>query len=53
MVQFSICRRRAYGERLRPGDLSRIEEAVGGLDAGEQETIYNALSACRAGCSLN
>ncbi len=52
MVQYSICRRRAYGERLRPGDLSRIEEAVGSLAESEQSDILEALAACRAGCNL-
>ncbi len=52
MIQYSICRRRAYGDRLRPSDLSRIEEAVGGIDDSEQSDILNALAACRAGCKL-
>jgi len=52
MVQHSICRRRAYGERLRPSELSRVEEAVGNLAEREQADIFEALAACRAGCSL-
>jgi hypothetical protein len=52
MIQYSICRRRAYGDRLRPNDLSRIEEAVGGIVESEQRDILNALAACRAGCRL-
>jgi hypothetical protein len=45
-------RSRAYGERLRPNDLSRIDEAVSGIDESEQSDILNALAACRAGCTL-
>jgi hypothetical protein len=52
MVQYSICQRRAYGERLRPGALSHIEEAAGNLPASEQDAIFEALAACRAGCAL-
>ncbi|HEY7342469.1 MAG TPA: hypothetical protein VH591_16460 [Ktedonobacterales bacterium] len=52
MIQYNICRRRAYGNRLRPNDLSRIEEAVGGIAESEQSDILNALAACRAGCRL-
>lgn len=52
MIEHSICRRRAYGERMRPNDLSRIEEAVDSLSESEQADILEALAACRAGCSL-
>lgn len=52
MIQYSICRRRAYGDRLRPNDLSRIEEAVSGIAESEQSDILTALAACRAGCTL-
>lgn len=52
MVQEHICRRRAYGERLRPGALSQIEEAVGRLPDDEQSDVLDALASCRAGCTL-
>jgi hypothetical protein len=53
MIQYSICRRRAYGDRLRPNDLSRIEDAISGIAESEQSDILNALAACRAGCRLS
>jgi hypothetical protein len=52
MIQHSICRRRAYGERLRPNDLTRIEEAIASVAESEQGDILNALAACRSGCKL-
>lgn len=52
MIQYSICQRRAYGHRLRPNDLSRIEDAISGIPDSEQSDILNALVACRAGCKL-
>ncbi|HEU4782831.1 MAG TPA: hypothetical protein VFS83_05785, partial [Ktedonobacterales bacterium] len=52
MIQHSICRRRAHGERLRPNDLTRIEEAVASIAESEQSDILNALAACRSGCRL-
>lgn len=53
LVQHNICRRRAYGERLRASALSHIEEAVGYLSASEQADILEALAACRAGCAFS
>ena len=52
LVQEHICRRRAFGERLRPGALSQIEEAVGRLPENEQRDVLDALASCRAGCTL-
>ena len=52
MVQSTICERRARGERLRPGELSRIEQAIGNLPDYEQEALLEALASCRAGCRL-
>jgi len=52
IIQHSICRRRAYGERLRPNELSHIEEAIGNIIESEQSDILVALAACRAGCML-
>ena len=52
MIQHSICQRRACGQRLRPNDLTRIEEAVGNIAESEQGDILNALAACRSGCRL-
>lgn len=52
MVQQDICRRRAYGNRLRANAPSRIEEAISPLPTDEQGNILEALAACRAGCDL-
>ena len=52
MIQAGICERRARGERLRPGDLSRIEQAIGYLPDHEQDTLLETLVCCRAGCRL-
>jgi|GEM_PF-1169072 hypothetical protein len=52
LVQFSICWRRANGQRLRASALSHIEEAVGYLPVSEQSDILDALAACRAGCTI-
>jgi hypothetical protein len=52
MIQHNICRRRAYGERLRASALSHIEEAVGHLSDSEQVDVLDALASCRAGCKL-
>jgi hypothetical protein len=52
MIQSSICERRARGERLRPGELSRIEHAIGHLRDHEQASLLETLAGCRAGCRL-
>ena len=52
MIQDDICRRRAYGQRLRASTLSRIEQAIDFLPAGEQSDVLDGLAACRSGCAL-